>query len=115
MMHRITQLLFIIQPILFQVSVSSSSSCYLPDLTLATPEKHDLVRITLLTEIHCRSGSLTRLQFQILNDGFCDCSDGSDEIATAACSHLLTKRPYTCPNAIADVTIVIPPSRLQDG
>lgn len=48
----------------------------------------------------------------ILNDNYCDCSDGSDEPDTSACSHLLVqKRTFRC----TDESIFIFPSRVKDG
>ena len=52
---------------------------------------------------------------QIINDGFCDCSDGSDEVGTAACSYIHQKSSFTCPNNNSAVKVVIPLSRVQDG
>lgn len=47
-----------------------------------------------------------------LNDNYCDCSDGSDESATSACSHILVqKKIFKC----ADGKGAIFASRVQDG
>jgi len=47
-------------------------------------------------------------QKAVLNDNYCDCSDGSDEPNTSACSHLLVgKRVFSCDN----VEIGIPNSK----
>lgn len=47
----------------------------------------------------------------MVNDGYCDCPDGSDERNTSACSH--TGVRFTCSNGAE--TISIPTSRVQDG
>ena len=47
-----------------------------------------------------------------LDDDYCDCSDGSDESKTSACSHLtVQKTMFHC----ADGTGILYSSRVRDG
>jgi hypothetical protein len=47
-----------------------------------------------------------------LDDDYCDCADGSDEIKTSACSHLTVQRAkFHC----ADGTSILYSSRVRDG
>eukprot|EP01031_Cornospumella_fuschlensis_P028558 gene28558-34470_t len=48
----------------------------------------------------------------VLNDGYCDCLDGSDENITSACSHV--GATFLCPNA-GFGRVPIPTSRVADG
>jgi hypothetical protein len=55
----------------------------------------------------CPGGSLG-----ILNDDYCDCSDGSDEPQTSACSHITIQQgTFHC----TDGTSLIFASRVNDG
>lgn len=49
----------------------------------------------------------------VLNDEYCDCSDGSDELLTSACSHI-TSRPFQCKYSVA-INVTLPFSRVNDG
>ena len=56
----------------------------------------------------------------VLNDNFCDCSDGSDETATSACAGLSrrsgqNKVLFTCSTKNGLLSTVIPTSRVHDG
>jgi Glucosidase II beta subunit-like len=54
----------------------------------------------------CSDGSLG-----ILNDDYCDCLDGSDELSTAACSNILVqKKSFRCLDGF-----MIHSSRVKDG
>jgi len=53
-----------------------------------------------------------------LNDDYCDCSDGSDESMTSACSHLLVERktfPCKTDKTAQGTTLRIFSSRVNDG
>jgi hypothetical protein len=55
----------------------------------------------------CPDGSMG-----FIDDNYCDCSDGSDEPNTSACSNILVqKESFLCKNG----TGVIYPSRVRDG
>lgn len=50
----------------------------------------------------------------VLNDNYCDCPDGSDEVTTSACSHLLVSRAvFRCEEG-ANATFIYA-SRVGDG
>ncbi|KAL4161497.1 hypothetical protein PRNP1_002051 [Phytophthora ramorum] len=52
----------------------------------------------LASEFSCVvGGKATNLPIRRVNDDFCDCDDGQDEPATAACSHLISSEFY-CEN-----------------
>ena len=71
------------------------------------------------------AGGAACLFDRTLNDDYCDCIDGSDEISTSACSgstlglgrtvtnNFNKRTSFKCPNGVLNVTI--PYSRLQDG
>jgi protein kinase C substrate 80K-H len=54
-----------------------------------------------------------KIEFKKINDNFCDCPDGSDEVGTAACSHLPKTRFY-CQNK-GFIPSELYSSRVNDG
>jgi hypothetical protein len=52
--------------------------------TLQAPRPKFILPISEIKTITCSDGS-----HGLLNDDYCDCSDGSDELLTSACSHIL--------------------------
>ena len=59
----------------------------------------------------CDNGAV-ELPLESINDQYCDCSDGTDEPGTSACS--LTEFPFICVNAGYKM-ISIPTSRIDDS
>lgn len=57
----------------------------------------------------CFDGTRT-LDFSVVNDDYCDCSDGSDEPGTSACPNSY----FHCTNA-GHTPLNIPSSRVNDG
>lgn len=60
-------------------------------------------------EFTCFDGSLT-IPFLQVNDNYCDCTDGSDEPGTSACSNGM----FYCTNA-GHKPLMLPSSRVNDG
>jgi hypothetical protein len=50
-----------------------------------------------------------------VNDDYCDCKDGSDEPATAACSFLLKHKFFFCPTTGNNARNKIPSAWVDDG
>ena len=50
-----------------------------------------------------------------MNDNYCDTSDGSDEVMTAACSHIHRQPLFQCNDHVASYQNMIPTSRVGDG
>jgi hypothetical protein len=58
-------------------------------------------------QIICSDGSKG-----VQNDDYCDCSDGSDELQTSACSHILVhSKSFACADGISFIFL----SRVKDG
>jgi len=79
------------------------------------------VGILLLSDIASASthscGGGEQIPAEHVNDGYCDCEDGSDELQTAACSGLAgieAKRTFTCHNR-GHEALELYPSRVGDG
>lgn len=69
--------------------------------------RKDVVGITERINVSCSDGTVG-----FLNDDYCDCSDGSDEPGTSACSNLLVnKRMFQCSDGNGKTFT----SRVQDG
>jgi hypothetical protein len=68
-------------------------------------------------EFQCRDGN----GVGVFNDDYCDCSDGSDEPYTSACSNILVHNAtYPCSRGVSkennqETLIWIYPSRIKDG
>ena len=84
-----------------------------PSLDHRTAAVQSRVNLTFVgnstTHVICSNG-----QSGVLNDNYCDCPDGIDEVSTSACSHLLVSRAvFRCEEG-ANATIIYA-SRVGDG
>ncbi|KAL4139585.1 hypothetical protein PRIC2_003080 [Phytophthora ramorum] len=68
-------------------------------------------KLSAVSSFTCDHGQ-QRLDLSHLNDNYCDCTDGSDEPGTSACSH--TGAVFHCVNA-GFLASDVPTSRVNDG
>ena len=88
-----------------------------PNDTTATPKSMNKLQYQnhVASQFKCKDG----IGVGIFNDDYCDCSDGSDEPYTSACSNLLVQNAtYPCSHGLINkdnLALRIYPSRIKDG
>ncbi|SMN20900.1 similar to Saccharomyces cerevisiae YDR221W GTB1 Glucosidase II beta subunit [Maudiozyma saulgeensis] len=68
------------------------------DILGVAPEDYQIYKTGKDGKWACLSDSNIQIDFSQINDGICDCPDGSDEPGTAACPDTLESRLFYCRN-----------------
>ncbi|CAB4255022.1 similar to Saccharomyces cerevisiae YDR221W GTB1 Glucosidase II beta subunit [Maudiozyma barnettii] len=68
------------------------------DILGVAPEDYQLYKSDKDGKWSCLSDSNIQIDISQINDGICDCPDGTDEPGTAACSDTLESRLFYCQN-----------------
>jgi hypothetical protein len=98
-------------------SPATTSVVSAPNDTTATPKLMNKLKDPkrIASQFKCKDG----IGVGIFNDDYCDCSDGSDEPYTSACSNLLVQNAsYPCSHGLinkGNLALRIYPSRIKDG
>lgn len=67
---------------------------------------------SVVSGMSCERGNI--MPASALNDGYCDCPDGSDEPGTSSCSSVVAEEKFVCRNEGHEQTLVSL-SRVEDG